>query len=225
MDTPDRDLAKHIQHTLIEIGTNVDEMRRHCDEAAEHGFDAAMVPAIWVRDARRFLEGTGVRVASALDFPFGATTTAGKVAEARSLADAGVDEIDIGVHIGYLRSGRHDEYREDIAAVVAAAGVPVKVMLELPRLAPAEKEIAVRLAVEAGAAWVKNASSGAAGIATPEDIAFLKQRVPPHVRVKGSGGIKSAEQVRALLAAGADLVGTSAGLSILGLRAGPAVSY
>lgn len=220
-----RDLAPFIQHTLIEIGTDAQRMARHWGQAVEYGFDAAMVSAIWVPDTRAALAGTGVKVASALDFPFGAMTTEGKVAEARALERSGVDEIDIGVHIGYLRSGRYDLYRQDIAAVVAAVEVPIKVMLELPRLTEKERDIAVDLAVEAGVAWVKNASSGAAGVATPADIAYLRGRVPASVKVKASGGITSADQVRDLLAAGADLVGTSAGLSILGVHSGQAVSY
>ncbi|WDZ83779.1 deoxyribose-phosphate aldolase [Micromonospora cathayae] len=219
------DLAPYIQHTLIDIGTDAEEMARHWGQAVEYGFDAAMVAAIWVPDARAALAGTGVKVASALDFPFGATTTEGKVAEARALARAGVDEIDIGVHIGYLRSGRYREYRDDIAAVVRAVDVPIKVMLELPRLSERERDVAVDLAVEAGVAWVKNASSGAAGVATPADIAYLRARVPAGIRVKASGGITSAGQVRELLDAGADLVGTSAGLSIIGVESRPGVSY
>ncbi|HTW07076.1 MAG TPA: deoxyribose-phosphate aldolase [Acidimicrobiales bacterium] len=209
-------LAPRIQHTLIRPGVSRQEITNHCLQAAEYGFDAAMVPGAWVETARQILAGTGVKVASAVDFPHGGMTTAGKVAEARQLAAAGAQELDIGVRTGQLRSGMWQEYRDDIAAVVNAVEVPVKVMLELPLLSRSEAELAVELAVEAGARWLKNASSGAVGVATPEQVAFLRRLSPAGVGVKASGGINTARQVRELIAAGADLVGTSAGLAIIG---------
>jgi deoxyribose-phosphate aldolase len=222
---PDSGLARFIQHTLIRPGVTADEITSHCEQAVRYGFDAAMVPAVWVPLARKVLAGSRVKLASAIDFPLGCMTTAGKVAEARALVAAGAEQLDIGVHTGLLRSGLYDEYRQDIAAVVAAVPVPIKVMLELPLLNAAERERAVELAVTAGAAWLKNASSGAIGVATPEDIAFLRERAPANVGVKASGGISSRGQVRSLVDAGADLVGTSAGLSILGVETDVGTSY
>jgi deoxyribose-phosphate aldolase len=224
-DNVDRALAACIQHTLIRPGVTADEMRGHCLEAAEYGFDAAMVPGIWVELARHTLAGTTVKVASAVDFPFGCMTTASKVAEAKALVAAGADEIDIGVRTGHLRSGLYDDYLKDIAAVVSSVDVPIKVMLELPLLSTSERERAVDLAVAAGVAWLKNASSGAVGVATPDQIAFLRERAPADVHIKASGGINSAQQVRELIAVGADLVGSSAGLSIIGVEAAAPPSY
>jgi deoxyribose-phosphate aldolase len=223
--SPGADLAPYIQHTLIRPGTTADELRAHCHEAVAFGFDAAMVAACWAGLAREVLAGSAVKLASAVDFPLGCMTTAGKIAEARALADAGVDQIDIGVRVSHLRSGRAHEFRDDIAAVVEAVDIPVKVMLELALLDRSQQEMAVDLAVDAGASWVKNASSGAVGVATPADIAFLRQRAPSHVGVKASGGIKTAAQVRQLLAAGADLVGTSSGLAIIGTGPEAAGTY
>lgn len=222
---PGTDLARFMQHTLIKPGVTAKDITDHCEQAIRYGFDAAMVPAVWVPLARDVLAGTGVKLASAIDFPLGCMTTAGKVAEARALVAAGADQLDIGAHTGRLRSGLYDDYRNDIAAVVAAAGVPIKVMLELPLLSAPERERAVELAVAAGAAWLKNASSGAVGVATPQDIAFLRERAPAGVGVKASGGISTRLQVQALLDAGADLVGTSAGLSILGVVPDEGTSY
>ncbi len=221
----DDGLARYIQHTLIEVGVTADEITGHCEQAIKYGFNAAMVPGIWVALAKRVLNGTSVKVASAVDFPLGMMSTAGKVVEARALAAAGADELDIGVRTGHLRSGRFDDYRDDIAAVVAAVDVPVKVMLELPLLSPDLRRRAVDLAVGAGAAWLKNASAGSVGRATPEDISFLRECAPPEVHIKASGGIVTAEQMRKLLVAGADLVGTSAGLAIIGAEPRAVVSY
>lgn len=210
------DLAPFIQHTLIEAGITRDAILAHARECITYGFDAAMVPGSWVREVAQELEGSGVGVASALDFPVvGVMTSAGKAAEAEQLVRAGATQIDIGVQVGWLKSGRYDDFRDDIAGVVNAARVPVKVMLELPMLTEAERELAVRLSVEAGASYLKNASSGSVEIANPTSIAWLVERAPEGVLVKASGGIKSSEQAISLLQAGASLLGTSAGISII----------
>jgi deoxyribose-phosphate aldolase len=180
-----------------------------------------MIAGNWLPVAREVLAGSRVKLASAVDFPVNQMTTAGKAAEARALVDAGAQELDMLVNIGWLRSGMENAFRDDIAAVVqAAAPAGVKVMLELPLLDEAQRERAVALAVEAGVRWVKNASAGAVGIATPDDIHYLKVRVPATVGVKASGGIKSWEGAIALLDAGADLLGSSAGVAIVRRESG-----
>jgi deoxyribose-phosphate aldolase len=223
-DTTDRratvltpaELAPYIQHTKIELGSTRDEMIAHARETVEHGFNAAMVPASWVPLVASELAGTGIGIASALDFPtVGVMTSAGKAAEAAEIARLGATQLDIGVQVGWLKSGMYDEFREDIAGVVRASGIPVKVMLELPLLTEAEKEAAVELAQEAGAAYLKNASSGAVEVANPTSIRFLVDRAREGVLVKASGSIKSYPQALALLDAGAVLMGTSAGIQII----------
>ena len=211
-----RELAARIQHTRIAVGTTRDQMLTHLQEALDHGCDAAMVAGSWVPLAADVLAGTDVTVASALDFPtVGVMTSAGKAAEAAELVRLGAREIDMGVQVGWLKSGDYDGFREDIAGVVRAAGVPIKVMLELPLLTDDEKEAAVQLACEAGAAYLKNASSGAIETANPASIRYLVERAPAGVLVKASGGITTRAQVLDLLAAGAAKVGTSAGIAIL----------
>jgi deoxyribose-phosphate aldolase len=210
------ELAPYIQHTKIELGSTRDEMIAHAKETVEYGFNAAMVPASWVPLVASELAGTGIGIASALDFPtVGVMTSAGKAAEAAEIARLGATQLDIGVQIGWLKSGMYDEFREDIAGVVRASGIPVKVMLELPLLTDAEKETAVELAQEAGAAYLKNASSGAVEVANPDSIRFLVERARPGVLVKASGSIKSYPQAISLLGAGAVLMGTSAGIQIV----------
>jgi deoxyribose-phosphate aldolase len=210
------DLAPFVQHTLIEVGITRERMVRHVEEAVTYGFNAAMVPGSWVPLAAEMLAGTGVEVASALDFPIvGVMTSAGKAAEAAELVRLGATQIDIGVQIGWLKSGMFDAFRDDIAGVVRAAGVPIKVMLELPLLTDAEKEAAIELSADAGAAYLKNASSGQIEVANPDSIRYLVDRAPAGVKVKASGSIKSVTQARALLAAGAVLLGTSAGIALV----------
>lgn len=217
-------LAPFIQHTLIDAGVTRDQMVAHAEEALKYGFNAAMVPGSYVPVVVDVLRGSNVSVASALDFPTcGVMTSAGKAAEAEALVAAGAQEIDCGVQVGWLKDGRYDDFREDIVGVVRA-GVPVKVMLELPLMTPEEREIAVQLSIEAGVAFLKNASSGAVEIANPESVAYLVARAPEGTKVKASGGIKSVEQARALIAAGAALLGTSAGIDLVNETANEATS-
>lgn len=209
-------LAARIQHTLISNVLTETLWQNHVAECLKYGFHAAMIPPAWVKKTVQRIRGTVVRVASFIDFPYGTMTSAGKACEAKHLVDDGAQEIDLMPNVGFLLSGMEKEYFGDIEGVVRAAGkVPVKIMLELPLLNPEQRERAIALSIEAGVAYLKNASGGAVGVATPEDIRFLRRVAPSHIRVKASGGIKTAQQVRDLLDAGADLVGTSSGVRIM----------
>ena len=214
--TQPADLAPYIQHTLIKAGVTHDQIVAHAEEAVAQKFGAVMVPASWVREVAAVVQGTGVQVASALDFPtVGVMTSEGKAREAEAIAKSGADQIDIGVQVGWLKSGRDDDFRADIAGVVEASGLPIKVMLELPLLTDAEKERAVELAMDAGAKWLKNASSGAIETANPESVRYLVERVREGVLVKASGAITGYDQAVSLIEAGASALGTSAGMQLV----------
>lgn len=209
-------LASRIQSTIISNTLTCARWEQHIAECRKYHFQAAMIPPAWVKRTAEALRGTGIKTASFVDFPYGTMTSAGKAYETAQLVANGAEEVDLMPNVGFLLSGMEREYADDIRGVVEAAGkVPVKIMLELPLLNAEQKERAVALSVEAGVAYLKNASGGAVGVATPDQIAFLRQRAPAHVRVKASGGIKTAQQVRDLVAAGADLVGTSSGVQII----------
>lgn len=210
------ELAPFIQHTLIKVGTTHAEIVAHAEEAVAQNFGAVMVPASWITEVAQVVKGTGVLIASALDFPtVGVMTSSGKAREAEAIAKAGADQIDIGVQIGWLKSGRDDDFRNDIAGVVEASGLPIKVMLELPLLTEDEKTRAVELSMDAGAKWLKNASSGAIETANPASVRYLVERVRAGVLVKASGSITDYNQAVALIEAGAAALGTSAGLELI----------
>lgn len=209
-------LASRIQSTIISNTLTYARWERHIAECLKYHFQAAMIPPAWVKMTAEVLHGTGIRVASFVDLPYGTMTTAGKAYETEQLIENGAEEVDLMPNVGFLLSDMEREYAEDIKAVVRAAGeVPVKIMLELPLLDAAQKERAIALSVDAGAAYLKNASSSAVGVATPEQITFLRRLAPPRIHIKASGGIKTAQQVRDLVQAGAELVGTSAGVQIM----------
>ena len=211
-----KELASRIQSTIISNTLTYAQWEEHIAECLKYRFQAAMIPAAWVKRTAERLRGTEIKTASFVDFPYGTMTSAGKAYETAQLIEDGAEEVDLMPNVGFLLSGMEREYADDIRGVVSAAGnIPVKIMLELPLLNLQQRERAVALSVDAGVAYLKNASGGAVGVATPEQIAFLRRLAPPHVRVKASGGIKTAPQVRALVAAGADVVGTSAGAQIM----------
>jgi deoxyribose-phosphate aldolase len=210
-------LAGRIQSTIISNTLTIERWEQHVAECLKYHFHAAMVPPSWVRRTAEALRGTNIRTASLVDFPYGTMTKEGKAYETAQLVSQGAEEIDLMPNVGFLLSGMEREFADDIRGVVrAAANIPVKVMLELPLLNADQQKRAVSLSIDAGVAYLKNASGGAVGVATPEQIAFLRRLAPPQVGVKASGGIKTAQQVRDLVKAGADLVGTSAGAHIMG---------
>jgi deoxyribose-phosphate aldolase len=211
-----KELASRIQSTIISNTLTYARWEQHLDECLKYHFQAAMIPPAWVKRTAERLRGTGIKTASFVDFPYGTMTSEGKAYETTQLIENGAEEVDVMPNVGFLLSGMESEYSNDIRGVVkAAGGIPVKIMLELPLLSTQQRERAVALSVEAGATYLKNASGGAVGVATPEQIAFLRRLAPPRVLVKASGGINTAQQVRELVEAGADVVGTSAAGQIM----------
>ena len=212
---PRAQLAGRIQHALVGQAITERQILHHVQETLEFGFDAAFVPPAWVKIAKRAIGDAG-RVGSFLDYPHGSSSPKGRAAEAAALVEAGADEIDATVIVGYLLSSRMEEFADDLAGIVAAAApIGVKMTLELPLLNPWQRRRAVEAAVEAGAAFVANASRGAVGIADPATISYLRASAPASVGVKATGGIKTIEQVRSVLIAGADLIGSASGISIV----------
>ncbi|HEV8622675.1 MAG TPA: deoxyribose-phosphate aldolase [Actinomycetota bacterium] len=210
------DIAAHIQHTNVRPEATGTDIERLLAECLEHGFNGAMVNPIWLPLAAAALKGSAVRVCTALDFPMGGATTASVAGQAAEAIRLGAQEIDVMTKVGWLRSGMEAEYRDHLAAVVSAAdGAPVKAMLEAGLLAPDELARAVELAVEAGVSYVKNSSGFGGGDATPKLISELRRLAAGRVAVKASGGIRTREDAQALLAAGADLLGSSAGVRIV----------
>jgi deoxyribose-phosphate aldolase len=216
IDSP-RDLAPLIEHTALKPEVTPAAIARLCAEAVSFGFRGVCVNPCFVARARRHLRGAAVRVVSVVGFPLGANLSATKAAEARAVLDAGADEVDMVLPVGLLLAGEHGAVLDDIAAVVAAAGrAPVKVILETLLLDDAQKVAGCQLAERAGAAFVKTSTGFGGAQATVADVALLRRAVGDRLRVKASGGIRDFAAARALVAAGADVLGCSASLAIVG---------
>lgn len=220
----DVELARAIDHTLLKPDATAGRIEALCQEAVRYGFHAVCVNSFWVPLAADLLKGTPVKVAAVVGFPLGASLTAVKAVEAREAVKAGATELDMVLNVGALKSGRHADVLQDIRAVVEAAdGALVKVIIETGLLTQEEKVVACRLAVDAGAHFVKTSTGFGPGGATVEDVALMRKTVGPHVGVKASGGIRDAKAARDMLAAGANRLGTSSGIAIVaGQAAGTA---
>jgi len=212
------DLARYIDHTLLRPDASATDIDRLCAEAAEYRFAAVCINPTWVRRATENLRGTDVTVASVIGFPFGAATSEVKAFEARRAIRDGAREIDMVINIGALKSGMLDAVREDIAGVSDAcheAGAANKVIIETALLTDEEKVIACQLAKQANADMVKTSTGYASGGATVFDVALMRETVGPKMGVKAAGGIRTAEDVQAMIAAGATRIGASAGVKIV----------
>ena len=222
------DLARYIDHTLLKPDADAADIDKLCDEAAEHGFASVCVNPTWVRRAASRLRDTDVAVASVIGFPFGATPSDVKAFETRRAVRDGAEEIDMVINIGALKSGDHDLVRNDIARVSDAcheSGAINKVIIEAALLSDAEKIIASRLAREAKADMVKTSTGYAKGGATIYDVALMREAVGPKMGVKAAGGIRTAEDVQEMIAAGATRIGASAGVKIVSGQGGASGQY
>lgn len=209
-------LNKTIDHTNLKPFATQKDIEKLCLEARTYGFASVCVNPANIALAKQLLDGSDVMVCTVIGFPLGQNTTAIKVAETEDAYTLGCDEFDMVINVGRLKDGDADYVRDEIAAVVKAAkGKTVKVIIETGLLTDEEKALATRLACEAGAHFVKTCTGFSLGVATVEDIRLMKENLSGAVKLKASAGIKTYEYAQALLLAGADRIGTSAGVSIV----------
>jgi len=221
----DARLADFIDHTLLKAEATRADIERLCAEARTHRFAAVCVNPIWVTVCRESLEGSGVKVATVIDFPLGADTPEGKGAQAARAVVDGAEELDMVAALGALRAGDWTHVARDIAQVVRAAdGRLVKVILETALLDPLSIVRACSVARDAGAGYVKTSTGfHAAGGATPEAVALMRLAVGDAMGVKAAGGIRDCESALRMVAAGATRLGTSNGVALASCRGdGPA---
>ena len=211
------ELAHMLDHSVLRPESTETDVRAGIDVVRAWRVGYFCVQPCWVKLAAGALAEAGAGVVSVVGFPHGADRAATKVHAAALAATDGAREIDTVLNIGALKSGAHAEAAADIAAVVRAVpGMPVKVIIETGALSDEEKRLACRLAVDAGAAFVKTSTGfHPGGGATVADVQLIRAVVGPQVGVKASGGIRALADALAMLAAGANRIGTSASVSIL----------
>ncbi|MGM0397681.1 MAG: deoxyribose-phosphate aldolase [Halobacteriota archaeon] len=203
------ELASTIDHTVLGPETTFADVTRVVDEAVEYGMNVC-IPPCYVAEAREYAPDD-LTVATVVGFPHGQNAPAVKRAEAENAWENGADELDVVVNVGRLKAGDTDAVRAEIAAIVEAVPLPVKVIIETALLTEAAKHTACEVAAEAGADFVKTSTGFADEGATVEDVELMAEYLP----VKASGGIGDWSTAKAMLAAGAERIGASSGVAIV----------
>jgi deoxyribose-phosphate aldolase len=210
-------LASWIDHTLLKPEATADQVKKLCSQAREFHFATVCINPSYVPLAAGLLSGSGVGVCTVAAFPLGASLPELKAHEASGLVEKGANEIDMVINIGALKNGDVPLALDDVQAVVnAAAGkAKIKVILEMTLLTLREKILGCLLSKAAGADFVKTSTGFQPGGATVEDVALMRRVVGAGMGVKAAGGIRSLKDAQAMIAAGANRLGSSAGVSIL----------
>ena len=220
-----REFAKTVDHTLLKPNSTEADVRKLCEEAAEHHFAAVCILPCHVRLAARALKGTDVKVATVVSFPFGADTTGVKAAAVRDAIVSGASEIDVVMNISKFLSGEFSYVAEELASLngeVSAVAmnnglndVVLKVIIEAGFLTDEMKRLAVQIVASSGADFVKTSTGFGPGGATQGDVSLLREEAPEGLSVKASGGIRTLEDAIEMLNAGASRLGTSGSVAIM----------
>ena len=210
-------IAKTIDHTLLKPDATAADIQALCREAKQYGFASVCVNTCYVRLASELLRGSGVKVCCTVGFPLGAMAPKAKAFEAAQAVADGAEEVDMVLWIGALRQGNTAAVQADIEGVVNACHprAIVKVILETCLLTDAQIETACRLCVAAGADYVKTSTGFSTAGATAEHVALMKRAVGGRAKVKAAGGIRTYEDAKRMIDAGADRIGASAGIAIV----------
>jgi deoxyribose-phosphate aldolase len=214
----ERQVAKAIDHSLLRPELDDAFVEAGCRLAVEYDVASVCVRPVDVRRAAAILAGSDVKVGTVIGFPHGSSTSATKVFEAERALEDGATELDMVVDIGALKSGRDEDVRRDIEAVVAVAhrsGAIVKVILENAYLTDDEKVRGSRLTEAAGAEFVKTSTGFAPSGATHEDLALMRRTVSPDIQVKAAGGVRTLDALIDVMNLGVTRVGATATKAII----------
>ena len=207
---------KLIDHTLLKQDATPEQIVKLCEEAKQFDFMSVCVNPAYVPLAASQLEGSDVKVCTVIGFPLGMNLTKTKVEEAVLAVKEGAQEVDMVINVGMLKAGHDDYVREEIRLLKEVAGkLVLKVIIETCLLTDEEKVRACRLSKEAGADFVKTSTGFSTGGATAHDVKLMRETVGPEMGVKASGGVRTHEDLLAMVEAGANRIGTSNGTKII----------
>lgn len=221
----DSEFGHLIDHTLLKPDASRDDITKICQEARRFCFASVCINPWYVPLAAELLHGTPVKVCTVVGFPLGATTPRVKAYEAEEAIKLGAQEIDMVQNVGALKSGQDDLVELDIRGVVEACrrgGAICKVILETALLTADEKVRACQAAMRAGADFVKTSTGFGPAGATAEDVALMRAVVGRDTGVKAAGGIRSLEDLKKMVSAGATRIGASASVRIVEQEKGTA---
>lgn len=216
MEANPRELAKYIDHTLLKPEATAAQIKKLCSEANEYGFKSICINPGRIEEAKKFLDPERSMICTVIGFPLGAMTTETKAFETKDAIAKGASEIDMVLNIGKLKEGEIDYIKQDIAAVVAAAGEKtVKVIFETCLLNEKEIRLAANASIEAGAKFIKTSTGFSSSGATPEVVEIMLDEAAGRCEVKASGGVRSLKDATKYIEMGVTRLGTSSGIAIM----------
>ena len=211
-----KNLNKYIDHTNLKPDATKEAIIKLCEDAYRNEFASVCVNPAYVSLCKKVLEDTSVKVCTVIGFPLGQNTTEIKVLETQKAYDEGCDEFDMVINVSKLKDGDEAYVKNEIESVVKTAkGKTIKVIIETGLLTDEEKALATKISCEAGANFVKTCTGFSKGVATVNDVLIMKANVTNGVKIKASAGIRTREDAIALIEAGAERLGTSAGIEII----------
>lgn len=214
------EISKYIDHTILKPEATIEDIKKLCEEAKEYSFASVCINPIFVKAAAYELKNSNVKVCTVVGFPLGATPTEVKAFEATKAVEEGAEEIDMVIAVGKLKSGDVDYVEKDIKAVVEATkkanqNAIVKVIIECCLLSEEEKNKVCHAVRNAKAEFIKTSTGFSSGGATVSDVALMKKAIGDTTKIKAAGGIRDFKTAKAMIDAGADRIGASAGISIV----------
>ena len=202
-------ILSRCDHTLLAQSATWDEIRAICDDGMKYGTASVCIPASFVKQAKEYV-GNRLAICTVIGFPNGYSTTAVKCFEAMDAVANGADEVDMVINIGWVKDGKFDELRDEIAAIKSACGNKIlKVIIETCLLTDEEKIQMCHVVSVSGADYIKTSTGFSKAGATFADVELFAKHVAPHVKIKAAGGISSIEDAEKFIALGADRLGTS----------------
>ena len=213
-----KDLAQMVDHTQLRAYAVTEDFEKLCKEAADYGFKMVAINSYPVKLCSRLLKGTGVHVGAAIGFPLGQTTIENKVHETKQAIEDGADEIDYVINIGRLKEKDYDYIEKEMTEIVKVCrenNILSKVIFENCYLTDDEKIKVSEIAAKVKPDFIKTSTGFGTGGATLEDVKLMKSIVKDGVKVKAAGGIRDLDTFLAMVEAGAERIGTSAGIEIM----------
>ena len=203
-----KEILKHVDHTLLLQGATWDEIRRICDDAVIYQTASVCIPPSYVKQAKEYLDGK-IPVCTVVGFPNGYMTTAAKEFETRDALANGASEIDMVINIGWLKDRKYDLIEEEIRTMKRACGEKIlKVIIETCLLTEEEKVKMCEIVTKEGADYIKTSTGFSDAGATCDDIRLFSEHIGLNVKMKAAGGISSMEDAEKFLELGADRLGT-----------------
>ena len=212
-----KEILAKCDHTLLKQESTWEDIKGILDDAKKYHTASVCIPPCYIKRAKEYT-GDEVKLCTVIGFPNGSHTTECKVFETKDAVANGADEVDMVINIGAAKDGKWDLVESDIRSVVSAANgyALVKVIIETCLLTDEEKVKACEAAMRAGADFVKTSTGFSTGGANAHDVALMRSVVGDKLGVKASGGIRTPEDAEAMIAAGANRIGASNGIKLLG---------